>query len=117
MEKEAQKAQEAQQAETIRQMQQQQAFDPNSLESTNLIRQAANGQRPQNQWQTSTETQATETVNTQSADNKITEPKRTYIPSPAGMVPQGFDMSALDKAMAEADKAEAEIQSILARRY
>ena len=107
--------------QTAQQQAQQQAqvstpFDPNSLESTNLIRQAANGQHPQNQWTQTTTTAATATTEN-NKDNKELEPKRTYIPSPVGMVPQGLDMSALDKALAEADKAEAEIQGILARKY
>ncbi len=42
------------------------------------------------------------------------EPVRTYIPSPEGVVIQNQqDTSALDKAFADADKAEQEIQGIL----
>ena len=52
-----------------------------------------------------------------SADNsqKETEPVRTYIPSPQGMVPQGPDMTAADKAMADADNAEKLINETLAQ--
>lgn len=52
-----------------------------------------------------------------SADNtqKEMEPVRTYIPSPQGMVPQGPDMTAADKAMADADNAEKFINETLSQ--
>lgn len=48
--------------------------------------------------------------------NTTIEPTRTYIPSAAPVQTQGPDMTPADRAMANADKAEKEVQSILAGR-
>lgn len=79
----------------------QQPINPNQYQDSNLIKQAVNGQKP-NQNSASQN------------DSTKMEPKRTYIPSPAGMVPQGPDTTALDAALAQADEAEKQIQQILA---
>ncbi len=131
--KEQEQQAQAQQAAAIIEQQQrmQQPLNPNNLDDSNLIKQAANGQRPQNQWEQPTqnaqndtnkgtsESKTVTTTTTENADenNKQLEPKRTYIPSPAGMVPKSPDMSALDEAFAMADAAEAEVQNVLARKY
>lgn len=83
----------------------QKPINPNELSDSNLIKQAANGQTPQNSF------------TPQLQDGKQLEEKRTYIPSPVGMVPKQVDMTALNEAFAQADAAEAEIQNILARKY
>lgn len=83
---------------------------------SNLIKMAANGQKPP-QYSSSTTTTNNSTVvnNTLNSDpNKIVEPHRTYIPSPESMVQNNVDMSAYDKAMAKADMAEKYINDTLA---
>ncbi len=45
--------------------------------------------------------------------NKELEPERHYIPSPIGMVQQSPDTSAADKALADADRAEKQIQELM----
>lgn len=54
-------------------------------------------------------------INSEDGTKKEYEPVRTYIPSPVGMVPQGPDMTAADKALADADNAEKFINETLAQ--
>ena len=77
-------------------------FNGNNTESdTNLIRNAAKGN--------------TTTQQTEKKENQELEPKRTYIPSPQGMVPKAPDTSAADKALADADAAEKFVNETLAK--
>lgn len=77
-------------------------FNGNGAESdTNLIRNAAKGN--------------TTAPKTEKKENQELEPKRTYIPSPQGMVPKAPDTSAADKALADADAAEKFVNETLAR--
>lgn len=69
---------------------------------TNLIRNTVNKTN-------TTQTQA------EKKENQELEPKRTYIPSPQGMVPIAPDTSAADKALADADAAEKFVNETLAR--
>lgn len=106
IEKEQEKAQEAQQAAQSEQAAQQTAEtqkipevrkpkDPNSYDSdTNLIKMTANGQKI--------------TIN----DSKPKEDTR-YIPNPQGMVPHVENTNEAEDAIAQADKVEKEIQSML----
>ena len=55
--------------------------------------------------------------NNNNDNNNTQEPARSYIPSPVGIAAQPQDTSAADKAMADADKAEKQIQSVLAGLY
>ena len=68
--------------------------------------------------QTTTATQ-TQTVNNSNQNNGNTqqEPVRTYIPSAAPVQIGGPDTTPADQAMAHADKAEKQIQSVLAGLY
>lgn len=74
-----------------------------------------NGSNPNNQNQTVNITNNT-TVTTQQNGNTQQEPLRTYIPSSVGVQTSGPDTSPADIALAHADQAEKEVQSILARR-
>ena len=78
--------------------------NPQDYADTNLIKMAVNGQKP---------TQYVRDINGKLVDAQK-EPVRRYIPSPQGMVPQGTDTSAYDKAMAEADMAEKFINETMA---
>ena len=64
---------------------------------------------------TSVVNNSTTIINSSDNAKKEYEPVRTYIPSPVGMVPQGPDMTAADKAMADADNAEKFINETLAQ--
>lgn len=54
-------------------------------------------------------------INSPEEKNKELEPVRTYIPSPEGMVPNSVDITAADKAMADADNAEKFVNETLAQ--
>ena len=77
--------------------------------------QTMNVQNP-NGGVTTTTTQVVNNSANNSNDNSKTEqePVRTYVPSPQGMVQQGPDTSAADAAIARADKAEKQIQAVIA---
>ncbi|MBQ8458896.1 hypothetical protein IJ541_02200 [bacterium] len=91
---------------------------------TNLIKMAANGQKPpqpvsnsaKNPFQNGVNTTTTTTTATVNSDKVDTEqePLRTYIPSPEGVVQQGPDLSPAEKALADADTAEKFINETLA---
>lgn len=74
-----------------------------------------NGSSPNNQNQSVNITNNT-TVTNQQNGNTQQEPLRTYIPSSAGVQTSGPDTTPADMALAHADQAEKEVQSILARR-
>ena len=82
--------------------------DPNHLPDSNLIKQTLNGQYNNQPQQPNT------VETTKTADGKLQEPVRTYIPSPVGMVNQGLDPSKADIALARADAAEQQIADIMA---
>ncbi len=82
--------------------------NPSVQHNTNV--QSVQNSQQQVQQNNETNTQNTTVSNT----NKAMEPKRTYVPSPFGMVkPSAPDMTGLDKAMADADNAEKLAQSVL----
>ncbi|MBR1424227.1 hypothetical protein IJ579_01540 [bacterium] len=90
--------------------------DPNSYNSdTNLIKiHSQNGFKyPEKNTITETTEKTQETIkDPKKADDS--EPIRTYIPDPTNVVAkENTDTSAFDKAMADADRAEKEIQSIM----
>ena len=84
---------------------------------TNLIKQAVNNEKQLAETKT-TAPQRTYVPSPECkvpADpNKQQEPVRTYIPSPQGMVQQTPDLSAAEKAMADADAAEKFVNETLA---
>jgi len=82
--------------------------DPNHLPDSNLIKQTLNGQYNNQPQQPNT------VETTKTADGKLQEPVRTYIPSPVSMVNQGLDPSKADIALARADVAEQQIADIMA---
>lgn len=71
---------------------------------TNLIKMHANGQKPRT-YIPSPESKVAQSPQ-EKEKGKETEPIRTYIPSPVGMVQQTPDLSAADRALANADAAE-----------
>lgn len=71
---------------------------------TNLIKMHANGQKPRT-YIPSPESKVAQSPQ-EKEKGKETEPVRTYIPSPVGMVQQAPDLSAADRALANADAAE-----------
>lgn len=79
---------------------------------TNLIKMAANGQKPTSR--TYIPSPESKIKPEQAPDGKEKEPVRTYIPSPAGMVQQAPDMTAAEKALADADAAERYVNETLA---
>lgn len=89
--------------------------DPNTLPDTNLIKQTINGQNINDPYNTSSTTTTTQNINNPTKDEqgRLQEPVRTYIPSPVSMV-QGLDPTAADMALANADRAEQQINDILA---
>lgn len=93
--------------------------EPNiqNYSDTNLIKQAVNNQNQQAETQ-QPEPQRTYVPSPECkvpADpNKQQEPVRTYIPSPQGMVQQAPDLSAAEKALADADAAEKFVNETLA---
>lgn len=78
--------------------------DPQSYADTNLIKQTLNGtKKPVRTYIPSPDCQI-----------KGMEPTRTYIPSPQGMVQENPDLTAAERAMAQADMAEKYINETLA---
>ncbi len=75
-----------------------------------------NSNTPYNQNQTVNITNNTTVTTQQQNGNTQQEPLRTYIPSSVGVQTTGPDTSPADIALAHADQAEKEVQSILARR-
>ena len=73
---------------------------------------AANGQKPTSR--TYIPSPESKIKPEQAPDGKEKEPVRTYIPSPAGMVQQAPDMTAAEKALADADAAERYVNETLA---
>ena len=92
--------------------------DPNKLPNSNLIRQTVTGQIPSQQVQNpyNQYPQQNSQNNSQNNSNTVVEPVRTYIPSPVSTINQQPDTTAAEIALANADKAEQEVASILARR-
>lgn len=92
--------------------------DPNKLPNSNLIRQTVTGQIPPQQVQNpyNQYPQQNSQNNSQNNSNTVVEPVRTYIPSPVSTINQQPDTTAAEIALANADKAEQEVASILARR-
>ena len=92
--------------------------DPNKLPNSNLIRQTVTGQIPPQQVRNpyNQYPQQNSQNNSQNNSNTVVEPVRTYIPSPVSMINQQPDTTAAEIALANADKAEQEVASILARR-
>lgn len=86
--------------------------DIQKYSNSNLIKQTVNNQptqtQPQRTYVPSPECKVP------AAPNKQQEPVRTYIPSPQGMVLQTPDLSAAEKAMADADAAEKFVNETLA---
>lgn len=82
----------------------------------NAYQNGMNGYPQNNQNQTVNVTNNTTITNNQNNGNTEQEPVRTYIPSPVGVQASGPDTTAADAALARADQAEKEVQSILARR-
>lgn len=95
--------------------------DVQRFSDSNLIKQAVNSQTAQaKQSEQATENKPARTYipspecKVPSDPNKQQEPVRTYIPSPVGMVPQTPDLSAAEKALADADAAEKFVNETLA---
>ena len=85
------------------------------MPDTNLIKQTINGQNINDPNNTNSTTTTTQNINNPTRDEqgRLQEPVRTYIPSPVSMV-QGLDPTAADMALANADRAEQQINDILA---
>lgn len=83
---------------------------------TNLLNMHKNGQK----YQSSVVNNTTNTVlnNTDKADDdKVLEPKRTYIPSPVGVQVQGEDPTQAELVMSRADAAERKAMEVLAMKF